>query len=107
MTAAKIKTAELIAQAVELHARGLKLYQIAAIMGVQRPCITRRLQIAGVLPPPQPTRNGCGRPRNIPEPKHGAEPVIVYRDPCPRCGTRSDFGCRHAPSNGITGWVLR
>lgn len=24
-------------------------------------------------------------------------PVIVDRSPCPRCGTRKDFGCKHYP----------
>lgn len=106
--ASKPQTEAAIAEAARLYATGLKLKEIAERMGVQRPCITRRLQKAGILPPPKKTGLG-GRLRlyvSTAADNDDTPPPIVSRDPCPRCAVRADIGCRHRPSNGITSWVL-
>lgn len=38
------------------------------------------------------------RPRADPVPDEQSLPPAVYRDPCPRCGTRRDLGCQHSPT---------
>lgn len=50
------------------------------------------------VPPPSgqyhrvPTRPATA-PAPAPAPAPG--PTYVHRDPCPRCGTRADIGCKH------------
>jgi len=73
---------------------------LATKYDVQRPAIWKRLRAGGLIP-----EYGChvdGKP--VGRTAAGirrAEPVIplappVDRDPCPRCGTRHDIGCRHS-----------
>lgn len=85
----------------------------AAMLGVQRPAIWRRLRSGGVLPAYAPRKEGGkGRPKGGGEPGYSAkrreasiahsearqppaDAERVYRDPCPRCGVRADYGCDH------------
>lgn len=84
-----------------LLARGLSKGQAVALLaakaGVRQPAIYKRLRRLGTLPPYNPRRSaGCTLgPGDIP----GDEIVArrIERDPCPRCGTRADHGCRHTP----------
>jgi hypothetical protein len=74
--------------------------------GVQRPAIWRRLRTGGVLPPYKSERGPDGAPlprkaakkrlRACEREAERAERPRVYRDPCPRCGTRRDIGCAHS-----------
>jgi hypothetical protein len=71
---------------------------LATWFGVLRPAIYKRLRQGGALPPykhPGSTgRNAAGIRRE----RKGMvlPPPVQCRDPCPRCGVRRDFGCRHS-----------
>lgn len=64
---------------------------------VLRPAIWRRLRAGGVLPPYRtgPTRH-TGRRRTSDIAREKDASPRVDRDPCPRCGVRRDFGCKHS-----------
>ena len=88
--------------------------ELAAMHGVQRPAIWRRLRSGGVLPPyVARVQNGRGRPVGAGEPGYtnnrrkkavevaaqraAADEMLhfVDRDPCFLCGVRADLGCAH------------
>lgn len=70
--------------------------RLAKLEGVQRPAIWRRLRAGGALPQYRSSAK-----------KYPYKPLSQYkthverkmervdRDPCPRCGVRSDIGCKH------------
>jgi hypothetical protein len=71
---------------------------LATRFGVQKPAIYKRLRTGGALPPyrhPSGTgRNAAGIRRERRE--FFVAPAIEPRDPCPRCGVRRDYGCKHS-----------
>lgn len=77
--------------------------ELAAMAGVQRSAIFRRLQRGGVIPR---TQTQMPRAANDPAPrltslqKLAVAPLPEFRDPCPRCGIRADVGCKHLHPNG-------
>lgn len=80
------KRAEAIA---EMWKRGAPAPEIAIAFGVQKPAIYNALRRTGDLPPygKRPARSVL---------KLAAAGPIIARDPCPRCGTRADYGCAHS-----------
>lgn len=82
------------------------IYFLATFYGVARPAIRSRLRRAGILPSCKPRRQSV-HPQNI-----GAIPgdeIIarrVNRDPCPRCGSRRDKGCKHRPTAHLSNVVF-
>lgn len=81
---------------------------LAAMEGVQRPAIYKRLRQGGLLPPypsdQRPRRYQPYIPRLERKVVHREMPPRVYRDPCPRCGARGDVECGH--SKARLGMVL-
>jgi hypothetical protein len=88
--------------------------ELAERFDVQRPAIWKRLRDGGVIAPYAPRqKNGKGRPigggvagytakrreRSVAvSAERSSEPSpdqYVDRDACPRCGVRSDIGCKH------------
>lgn len=90
---------------------GVIVGELAAVYGVQRPAIWRRLRSGGVLPAYAPrVAGGSGRPKGGGIPGFSAKrrlaslnasgffaeaPAPVDRDPCSYCGVRADLGCKH------------
>lgn len=106
------------ALAVSMHRDSdVKVRDIAAFFDCQCPAIYRAFRAQGYftvnmierrpppavpiyLPPAAPTREHNGRTSNC-DKMLDALP-IVYRDPCMRCGTRGDIGCKC--SKARIGW---
>lgn len=87
----------------------------SAALGIQRPAVWKRLRNGGAIAAYQPRREGGkGRPLGGGVPGYTAQrnekalaaaeardatakkAPRVHRDPCPRCGVRSDIGCEHS-----------
>lgn len=70
---------------------------LAVKHGVERSAIYNRLRRGGVLPPYGTRHNLLARVMRKTEPLTAEEIPArrVYRDPCPRCGTRGDIPCGH------------
>lgn len=78
--------------------RRVPVCDIAAEFGVKRPAVYKALRSTGALPPYGVSRSD---PKAPPKPRSKRKPVIdpaliVFRDPCPRCGVRGDIGCQHS-----------
>lgn len=78
----------------EMWRRGAEAPEIAAAFGVKRPAVYNALRRTGALPP-------YGKRVSRRTAKLSSAPVVVTRDPCPRCGTRADYGCRHTQALGL------
>lgn len=113
------------ARMCKLYKAGVPVKEIAAEFGVQNPAVWKALRRGGVLPPYQPkTERGAGRPvgggtagytakrleksaaaiaeREARESQKASSVVRVFdREPCPMCGTRKDFGCKHFPHGSV------
>jgi hypothetical protein len=80
--------------------RGSVVQELAGIYNVEPATIRQRLRRLGLWQndPKMAAARDRNRRRELPAPKLDEPlPPPVYRDPCARCGTRADMGCRHRP----------
>lgn len=88
-----------------LYSAEVPIQVIANQFGVLRPAVYKALRRVGVLPPYGEGKKHPPRKRYEPStggnhavrgPIKACEPILIAdRTPCPRCGVRADFGCKH------------
>jgi hypothetical protein len=82
----------------ELYRAGLSIAEIASRLGLNHSAVRQRLEKAGVtlpkrMPPSKPSASAPPKPRKAPETRQCNFGGLI--EPCPRCGVRSNVGCKH------------
>lgn len=81
-------------QMAAMWRKGATAEDIAGTVGVKRPAVYQALRRTGMLPP-------YGKRLGRRAVKMAAALPVIARDPCPRCGTRADYGCAHTLATGL------